>query len=46
MNADTEIVSSVALMAVDYAILGGFYPTALIILEKMKSKELKHHLDY
>ena len=33
-------------MPVEYAILGGFYQTALIIYERMKNKELKDFLDY
>ena len=46
MGADTSIVSSCGLLPVEYAILGGFYQTALIIYEKMKNKELKNFLDY
>ena len=46
MGANTDIVSSNELIAVEYAILSGFYETALMIFQKMKGKDLKHPLDY
>lgn len=46
MGADTEAVSGSGLLPVEYAILSGFYDTALTIFERMKTKELKHPIDY
>ena len=34
------------MLPVEYAILGGFYETALTIYERMKNKDLKNFLDY
>jgi hypothetical protein len=38
MGADTETVSNSALLPVEFAILSGFYETALTIFERMKKK--------
>jgi hypothetical protein len=46
MGADTAQVSGSGLLAVEYAILNGFYETALTIYERMKQKDLKDFLDY
>lgn len=46
MGANTEVLSSNGFIAIEYAILSGFYETTLMIFQKMKSKELKHPLDY
>ena len=45
-DADVDIVSGSGLLAVEYAILNGFYETALVLYEKMKNKDLKNALDY
>lgn len=38
MGADTSKVSACGLLAIEYAILNGFYETALVIYERMKEK--------
>jgi hypothetical protein len=46
MGANPDTISLSGLIAVEYALLPGFYETALVIFQKMKLRELKHPLDY
>lgn len=45
-KADPDIISASGLKAVEYAILQGFYDSALILYQAMKEKDLKTEAEY
>lgn len=45
-NADPDYLTGFGLKTIEFAILPGFYEIALLLYEKVKSKDLRSHEEY